>query len=397
MRPRQEITDMFSTFAQLDCDRFSKWLPHMKLRQNIQKCFDSMSEVESEEFWALYWHKYWQKQSSPIAKMHLCAYLQEPCYWAAEKVVIRFANSYSTIADYFQIANAEIEIILKTFNPEKCYSLKHYANIAIPSRLRDILRQRKETHICSNWFLLRKVSKKLFLEALSQAGLSPNLIAEYRLAWVCFKELYIQKQPQGLKGLPEPNRELWEQIANLYNCEYPSQICQVTGPVKSETIENWLVQTALCIRTYLYPSFKSLDSIVQHDTTQTLDLPDVSSESPLDTLIIQEEIQYRKSHLSEISTVLLKASQYLDKKTQQILECYYQQGMTQQQIAQKLELSQATASRKLTRGRESLLAALVKWCQESMNISVNSNQVKDMSFALEEWLRNQYGNNNMSS
>lgn len=48
----------------------------------------------------------------------------------------------------------------------------------------------------------QKIIEKL-LEALAQAGLSPILIAQYRLAWTCFKELYVQNQPGGTKSLPE--------------------------------------------------------------------------------------------------------------------------------------------------------------------------------------------------
>jgi hypothetical protein len=62
---------------------------------------------------------------------------------------------------------------------------------------------------------------------------------------------------------------------------------------------------------------------------------------------------------------------------------------------QHLEMSQSTISRKLVRGRESLLKALVNWSQE-LNISVNPNQIKNMSIALEEWLRNQSGDFNVN-
>ena len=54
-------------------------------------------------------------------------------------------------------------------------------------------------------------------------------------------------------------------------------------------------------------------------------------------------------------------------------------------------MSQSKVSRKLIKGRQSLLEALFKWSQEK-NISVNPNQIKDMSIALEEWLKNQLGN-----
>ena len=396
MRPRQEITDMFSTFAQLERDKFSKWLTDTTLRRSIQNCLKSSPEVPNlENFWALYWHKHWRKQSNHLARMHLSAYLQEPCYWTASKTVAKFTLSQYGTADYFQMAIAEVEIILKDFNPEKCSSLKAYAIMAIPSRLKDILRQRKEADICTNWALLRKVSKKLLNEALSEAGLSQSAIAQYRLAWTCFNELYIQNQPGGTSQLPEPNRQLWEAIANLYNHQRQSQLTQSTGQCNAQTIEQWLTQTALYVRAYLFPPVKSLNAFKQDDTTVTFDLPDPSSDSPMADMIAEEDVQNRQNQISQMSAVLLKALQSLDVQSQEVLKLYYQQGLTQQQIMQQLQMSQSTVSRRLVKGRESILAALIKWSQD-LNISVNSNQIKDMSLALEEWLRNQYGEYNMN-
>lgn len=79
MRPRQKIIEMFSTFVELEGDRFSKWLIDIKLHRNIQNCLESSPFVpNSENFWALHWHKCWREESNSLARMHLSAYLQEP-------------------------------------------------------------------------------------------------------------------------------------------------------------------------------------------------------------------------------------------------------------------------------------------------------------------------------
>ena len=78
MRPRSDVTEIFSTFAQLEANRFSRWLTDIKLRRSIETCLKSSPEVaHSEHFWALYWHKRWQSNSNNLGKMHLLAYLQE--------------------------------------------------------------------------------------------------------------------------------------------------------------------------------------------------------------------------------------------------------------------------------------------------------------------------------
>lgn len=387
MHPRREITEMFSTFIQLESDRFSKWLIDIKLRRSIQNCLECSQEVSnSENFWALYWHKHWQEKSHSLAIMHLSAYLQEPSYWAAKKTIARFTHGQYNLADYFQMANAEIETILKNFNSEKSSSLKAYATMAIPSRLKDILRQRKEADICTNCALLRKISKKQFLEALDQAGLSPNNIAQYRLAWTCFKELYVQNQPGGTKALPEPERQLWEAITNLYNRERQNQLTQPTPQCTKEKIEQWLTQAAIYVRAYLYPPVNSLNLAII-----TFDLPDLSSDSLIAEMIAEEDAQNQQKQQSQIQAVLLEALQGFEVKTQEILKLYYQQELTQAQIVQCLQMSQPTVSRRLFKARESLLSVLIQWSQDTLNISVTSNLIKDMSTALEEWLKVKYG------
>ena len=95
MRPRQDITEMFSTFVELKNDRFSKWLVDIKLRRSMQNCLNHSPEFSKQEsFWALYWYKQWQyaeceqnsiSQSNPKARMHVHAYLQESCYYVSLK------------------------------------------------------------------------------------------------------------------------------------------------------------------------------------------------------------------------------------------------------------------------------------------------------------------------
>ncbi|AFZ23092.1 RNA polymerase sigma factor, sigma-70 family [Cylindrospermum stagnale PCC 7417] len=400
MRPRQEIVETFSTFAQLENDKFSKWLTDVRLRRSMERYLQNSPDTKhlvepavTGYFWSLYWYKVWRlnPKLSNLAKQHLSAYLQETCYWAAGKILARFNINQYGLADYFQMGIAELEKILEGYNPEKNSSLKTYASIAFPSRLKDILRQGKEADICTNWGLLRKVSKKLVLEALDNAGLSPTQISQYRLAWTCFGMLYLQNQPDGTQKLPEPNRQLWADIANLYNSERHSQLNPPGSECSPEVIEERLTKTAIYLRAYLYPSVASINIYNQEeDTSQEFEIKDPLSESLIAQIIAQEEAQERKNQLSQMNQVLVSAFGQLDQQSQTIFDLYYQQGMTQQQIIQELKISQPTVCRRLLKGRDSLLAALLNWRRETENISVNANQIKEMSAALEEWLNINY-------
>ena len=395
MRPRQDITEMFSTFIKLENGRFSKWVVDIKLRQSMQNCLDCPTFFSKQEnFWGLYWHNRWKSssQSNHLAKMHLQAYLQEPCYHIPRKSISFLADGQYSIADFFQMANAEVEPILNDFDPRKSSNLKSYFKMAIKSRLRDILRQRKEADPCSNWALLRKVSKKLYVEALNNAGLSTSAIAQYRLAWICFKELYVQNQPGGTASLPEPTAQLWQAIANEYN--HSRHQLKPSPECTAQEIKSWLNQSVKYVRAYLFPPVNSLD-IKPSDTNQSVDLPDPNSEELIADLIAQEDIEDRQNQINRMFGVLSNTLQGMELKSQEILRLYYVEELTQQQIMQQLQISQPTVSRKLVKGRESLLLALVKW-SGTMNISVNPNQINDMSIALEEWLTNQFGDLNIN-
>ncbi|NJO53383.1 MAG: hypothetical protein HC840_32720 [Leptolyngbyaceae cyanobacterium RM2_2_4] len=77
-----------------------------------------------------------------------------------------------------------------------------------------------------------------------------------------------------------------------------------------------------------------------------------------------------------------------NKKT--LLALYYGQQLTQQQIAQQLEIKQYTVSRRLSSTKEILLKAIAQWSQETLHISLTSPAVQQMSLVLEEWLQVQY-------
>lgn len=388
MRSRHDITELFSTFAQFESDRFRQWLSDPKLRRNIEQCLAESAEPFSEDFWSLYWHRCWQQQITPLAKLHLGAYLQEPCYWAAQKTLSRLASHQYGLADYFQMAMTAIDPILEGFNPERSSGLKGYASLVFLSHIKDLLRISKDADLCTRWSLLRKISKKKLLEVLHYEGLSDSQIEQYRLAWMCFNAVHIQIYPHGAQKRADPDRSTWNAVADLYNAER-SQLTLPNSPCTAEMIEQWLTTLSTRIRQYLYPKPTSLNALNSEGEAMP-ELPDRISDSPMGQLLAQEEQQIRSEQSAQMQTVLLNTLQQLDSTTQELLKLYYQQGLSQQQIMQKLNMSQPSVSRRLAKSRETLLKAIVQWSQDSLNISVNPNLVKEMSTALDEWLQVRY-------
>lgn len=397
MRPRQSLIEIFSTFVQFEAERLSGWASDAKLQRSMRSCLAQAAQSEnSEDFWVLYWYKGWQTQMSRLAREHLSAYLQEVCYWVAQKTAVRFSSEQYTISDCFQMAIAQFDKVLKGFDLNQGFSLKSYATTVFRNLLAENLRQRHEVAICTDWALLRKVSQKQLVESLQNTGLSPETVTCYLLAWNCFKLIYVPTQAGVTRKLPKPDRATWEAIAALYNKE---RLGQLPSPREGtpEALEKWITSCAQAARTYLYPTLTSINAPrTGQESGELLDnLPQLQQESILTELITQEEVQHRAEQQTQINTVLVAALAQLDAQSQRLLQMYYSEELTQQEMAKQLDIKQYTVSRRLTKARELLLLALAKWSQETLHISLNSDLLKSTSIVLEEWLNVYYSQPNL--
>lgn len=396
MKPRQDITELFSTFIQFADDYFSHWVVDPKLRRNLQLCLQSIAPAaidRAESFWALYWYRCWQAKPNGLAIAHLSAYLQEACYWAARNLSLQ----QGSLPDYFQMAIADLPKILSRYDPHQLTSLKVYAGVSFSNAIRDALRQRGEADSRSDWGLLRKVSQKRLVEALQMAGFSQAQIAQYCLVWTCFKTCWAPNDQRGSRQLARPNAATWDAIASLYNRQRLHQRSPAPFIERSAILERWLQDCARQLRTYLHPQTTSLnlDRFEPGSGDLQAELPDLSGSSPLADLIAQEEQQERQNQQQQVSQVLTAALARLKPEVRQLLELYYQQGLTQQEIAARLEIKQYTVSRRLSSAKAELLLALARWSQETLHIALASPVVSQMNMALEEWLQLHYPNANL--
>ncbi|MEB3355730.1 MAG: sigma-70 family RNA polymerase sigma factor [Synechococcales bacterium] len=399
MQRRQSLLEVFSTFVQFKDDRFHHWATDPKLRRNMEICrqqaTNSGGTELSDDFWVLYWHKRWQTQADPLPQGHLSAYLQEVCYWSAQKVMTHTASAQYKLSDCFQIAIADLPNTLRGYSSHQGASLKAYANLSFSNRIRDVLRQHREANSRTDWGLLRKCSQKQLTEALQSAGLSPDAIACHRLAWMGYKTYYAPSEPTATRQLARPDASVWEAIAVFYNTQRPRQLPQGTPALDGTTAEAWLKSCARYLRTYLNPQTFSLN-VTKFDEAGSGefldDLPDGVREAPMTALLVEEELQERQQQRSHIATVLTAALEQLDPQIQTILDLYYRQGLTQQQMAAQLLMKQYTISRRLSSARDALLLSLARWSQDTLHITVTSPVLKQMSIVLEEWLQAHYQN-----
>lgn len=406
MRSRQGIIELFTTFLELEADRATGWATDARLRRSMVNCQASLPQPEtSENFWISYWYKQWQNSlqnpAQSLGKQHLIAYLQEVCYWSAQKVAQKAAQGTSSgqysLSDCFQMAIMRVDKVLKGFKPDVGFNLKNYGSVVFSCELKEILRSQHEIEICTNWRLLRKLSHKRLVESLQNAGYGADMIPSYILAWRCYMELYAPEQPTGTRRLPKPDEATWKGISQLYNLERHTQLSVPGKESSSETVEKWLVTCAKAVRSYLYPNMTSINAATNADSTGELQdiLPQLQQESLLTEMIAVEEKNERQLQREQISDFIVRAIEELDSEAQKIIQLYYSQELNQQQIAKELEMKQYTVSRRLSKTKDTLLLKLATWCQESMHISLNSSVLDYISTLLEEWLQNHYSSNSI--
>ena len=391
MQARQSITESFTTFLQFDTDKAIGWATDGRLRRNILNSQARFSQSDnSENFWVYCWYKEWQENPKSLAKEHLSAYLQETCYWVANRTVKNVYLPQYTLSDCFQMTIARIDKVLKGFKPQMGFSLKNYGSAIFSSELKELLRQQQEIHICTDWLLLRRLTQKRLVESLENVGMNPKMIERYILAWKCYQTLYTPTQRTGTRKLQNPGLQTWEAIAALYNNQRLTQLSSNAPECSAEVIEKWMLVCASSVRNYLYPTPVSLnaprgDGEAFRELIDTL--PEYQQESPISQIVIREEELDRQAQRDLISDVLVAAIEELDRESRKIIELYYGSELSQQQIAKKLGIKQYTISRRLTKIRKALLLKFATHCKESLHISLNSSALDYISTVMKEWLK----------
>lgn len=384
MRPRDRLVELFSTFALLEDDRFCRWIDDPRLQRSIQRQLTNTPGQQADHL-AIYWHR--QCAKHPLAPSHLTAYLQEVCFWVAKEMIQRLQSTQYTLADYFQIANSEIPKVFKSFTPDRGSNFKTYAKLILSNTLKDLLRQRQAADICSDWSLLRKVSKKRIGDVLIDRGVVEPEAAQYQFALFCFKTLYIPPDSNSQK-LPPPDARVWQQIGELYNTKRQDQLVAPGAALTPTQIEVRVTKLAQWTRSYLYPAIDSLNRSKLEPGTGEIqdDLTDTAHESLLDAAIEREEIDRRTMQQSSLNTILTQALATLKPELQAIIQLFYRDGLSQQELSSRLQLSQPTISRRIKQAEAQLLAALLAWIESQLHKIPDPNELKIIGVTLKEWL-----------
>lgn len=399
MRPRTTVLESFSTFIQFSDDRFERWITDGRLVRQMRQQLASHahqsqpSELTSEGFWALHWYRQWQQKENRQAVMHLCSYLQEPCYWAAENVTQRFVSVQYTLADGFQVAISRLEYILDRYDPNYGSSLKAYARTAFGNFIRNQLRQQKTANVCSDWGLLRKLSQTQLNRALQTAGFVQT--DSDILIWKCFKAVCTPAASQivnrTVRTLSQPTEQQLTYIAERYN-QQRIQLNSCPAAITASVVLKSLERSVKAVRSQLNPHVTSLNQPQYGDGKELMD-DLTAAETPMSAMIAAEAYQEQQQKMRAIGVVLVDAIAELDPSLQTLLLLYYQQNLTQKEIASELQIKQYQVSRQLSRIRQQLLRNVAKWCQETLHTSIDSAVLANVSEVIHEWLQSHYAPN----
>jgi RNA polymerase sigma factor (sigma-70 family) len=231
------------------------------------------------------------------------------------------------------------------------------------------------------------VSKKRISEVLLHRGVVEPDAAQYQFAWFCFKTLYVPPDSNSQK-LPPPDARTWQAIGELYNTKRQDQLLIPGGTLTAAQIEVRITKLAQWTRAYLYPSIDSLNRNKPESGEIQDDITQGSSESLLDDVIEREEFDQRTAQQSALNQILTQSLANLNPEFQEILQLFYQAGLSQQELSIQLELSQPTVSRRIKKAEAQLLAALLLWVETQLHKIPDPNELKTISTMLKEWLIN---------
>ncbi|WP_230840142.1 sigma-70 family RNA polymerase sigma factor [Gloeobacter morelensis] len=386
---RQDVLSVFSTFLDISPEAAALWVPDHRLRRSAQILLaGDVTGRAGADGRARGLLSQWQRQPCPgLARLHLIAYLQESCYWAAWKVCENRPAARSQLTDLFQAGIVKVDVILTKFNVELGFGLDSYAFNSFKNTIRHELNRRElsSANCSSDWSLLRHTGRESLGTALRHANHPDAEIERYVLAWLSYQRLYVPADASRTRRLRGPDAATWDLIAQDFNRQRPLHLPPASPTAEAADIARWMRLCAEALRAYR-PRFVSIDA-PRADLEGTAEPLAIPTESAFDAVQRQEEREYAEA----INQVLCCALDGLDPAKRRLLDLYHGEELGQKQIARQIGKDQGTVSRQLTRCRGELVVALAKWSQEKLNISLTCEVLKRLEAVVDEWLCEHYG------
>lgn len=388
---RQQIEQQFSTFLVILNNSHTswRWQQEPRLKNNIIKIIQNLDPPKNNQ-------DYLAKQllanlrEAPnfniFHQRHLMAYLQEPCYWATNKVYKSFSNYTPSLKweDYFQWGNlliAEPLKLLKKYQTNLGGKITHYAQRRLEDYIADSAYAHNQWDRASDWGLLRKISQRRRKELLTLLGISQHKINQYLLVWQCFNEIFTNLKEKKQRQLSAPTEQQFSKMVDLYQQSAPN-ITEITHSITVEELKS-IIQT--CIKTAR--KFNNPSVVSQPEYF------DVADET--NNLLANLEAQEDEEKLSIFTQVLNQGVASLDCKLELILKLWKGLQLTQQQIVEVMGINypgfvtqQYQVARKFEKVRQDLLSKLA---QQYPSVSkLTPETIADLKAGLDSYLETHY-------
>lgn len=343
-----------------------------QLLRNFQKIIASQQQPQEESLARLFLKSSLNGNEIPFDKDHICAYLDETCFWIGNALARELAPLNLTPSECFSSARvfaANPKKTLKNYDFAQS-QVKKYALLQIKTVTKEHLHLGKEIYKYTSWGLLRYCSKKKFSEALQQrTNLGQTEVKSCLLALEGYKKIYASSKDNGSQKLTEPTLEKWQEIVSYYN-----KFCSQKN---LEPVENYR-QIEKCLNYCI----KAINDYSKQDFSPLLE----------DGIIdeVENELYFapQAEELEEISSVLTGAFLDLELAEQQLLKLWFGLAVSQGDIADILGIEkQYQVSRLVKNCNKKLLLVLAKWCGKVQKISLSEAKINELKEPLNEWLK----------
>lgn len=371
----------FLRFEQNSSITTTQWVRDHQLARNFNNQFHSIPET------AILQHLQTTLKHQPentLAFKHLCAYLQETCYWVAFGFIRQYSlpnqfhSSLENLIQVFKIAEAETLKLdklvhrLQQYNPQRS-QLKTYLQKWLKSAIADAIYAEYRMAKYSNWGLLKNSSATALRKALSQQGYTQEQIQTSQMAVELFKSVSSKNQPD--------TQEL-DVIATLYNQ-------QSSSAITTKQFKQWLDQCIEALRQYEQQKcphhYASSLSVAESNQGE----PALFSQSQ-NSLTPQSELDNSlPTNSEEFQSILEEALTHLTLAETHILFLHYGLNLQQSEIATLEGVNQSSISRKINQLHKKLAQFVTQPIieQKQMNLKLSYKTLpKDAVIMMRDWL-----------
>lgn len=384
MESRKKTLDKFSTFLVLiNSESYTtRWQTDLKLKKNMERIL--LQHEREAEFLARRFLAVIKCNKDAVCSLHLTAYLQEISYKTSLQVFNKFGGLTKglTWQDYFGLATERIaqpELLLCNYDDNKGAQIITYVRAILQGKIANDAYANLGWKLCSDWGLLRKMTKKARQKALQKiSGLANNQLEQYLIVWQCFELIYTPIERKKSRELPAPSPEQFQKMTEQYNL-------MMAKKINTETFREMLEFCIEAARKYQNPQTVAYP--------ENFDLID-ENQNP----VINLEKEEKQEELTKIQALLAEAINTLDKEEQIMLAMWKGLKITQKDIATLLTENfagfteqQYDISRQIERCRKRILKYLLKKNLNN-NSKLTQTKLEKLKAPFEESLTNYFQN-----